>query len=488
MAKISFTCFKENMVIKLDIPYRQRQSASDIISAFNSVKSPIQTILNSGNKTKIKTALGEINAQTGMSDIASDSVSFLDGTRKIILSSENPYSIKLAEQNTKTSAIERDLFISNNGSAEARGFDNKTAVENFVSEVCEMLDFPLLKLRRMFGNDNFVKFLETFSHRAVLSPKNMETANEIIALFGKIDKHLMSIENQVSRSTVKNGYPSIKTGVKGSKQLTFSDLNGRDYTVNVIADHQSQTNLVIKVTDSQNNTKYIIIEPDGRVLKSKKINRKCIIGDKPEFYSQKELDAPEIQEHLSVLKSELEKYDEYVLGKIEGRNNVKAKYSTSTVGVISNDSIKIIKDIYNKYLVMRKALLSLKDAVRKNLAKKKLGVQTVPGHNQAILYKNAGPYQEDIHLSFPVVAGKPSVKILVLGYQGRVKESFFIQDGKLVKFDANNTSRSKRADIKFNYHTQEEIDASNLRVYLEVMQKRLADIVSTISKGAGWYR
>lgn len=486
MAKIYFTCFKENMVIKLDIPYRQRQSASGIISAFNSVKTPIRTILDSGNKTKIKTALGEISAQTGMTDIASDSVSFVDGTRKIILSSENPYSMRLAEQNN--SGIERDLFISNNGSAEAKGFESKTAVENFIGEVCEMLDFPLLKLRRMFGNDNFVKFLETFSQRAVLSPKNMETANEIIALFAKVDKNIMSIENQVSRSTVKNGYPSIKTGVRGSKQLTFTDLNGRDYTVNVLANHQSQTNLVVRVADKENNTTNIIIEPDGRVLKSKKINRKCIIGDKPEYYSQKELDAPEIREHLLTLKSELEKYDEYILERIEGRNQFKAKNTTTSAGMISKGSKKIIDDIYNKYLVMRKALLVLKDAERKNLAKSKLGVETFSGQNQAILYRNAGPYEEDIHMSFPTVNGKPSVKMLVLGYQGRVRESFFIQDGKLVKFDANNTSRSKRKDTIFNYHSQEEIDASKLNVYLEAMQKRLTDIVAEISKGAGWYR
>ncbi len=476
------------MVIKLDIPYSQRQSANGIISAFNSVKAPIQTILNSANKAKIKTALGEISAQTGMSDIVSEGVSFVNGKRRIILTSENPYSIRLSEQNITTQKIERDLYVSNSGSAQAKGFENKTAVENFIGEVCEMLDFPLLKLRRMFVNDNFVKFLETFSQRAKLSTKNMETANEIITLFRKIDENIMSIDNQVSRSKIKNGYPSIKTGVKGSKQLAFTDLNGKDYTVNVLADHKSQINLVVRVTDKQNNTTNIIIEPDGRVLKSKKINRKCKIGDKPEYYSQKELDSPEIRDHLLILKSELEKYNEYFLQKLEGRNQFKTKYSTTSVGTIASTAQGLIDDIYNKYGIMRKALLSLKDAERKNLAKQKLDVQTFSGQNQAILYKNSGPYEEDIHLSFPVVGGKPSVKLIVLGYQGRIKDSFFIQDGKLVKFDANNTSQSKRTDTNFNYHTQEEIDESGLSTYLELLQKKLTNIVATISKGAGWYK
>ena len=86
MAKFSFTCFKHNMAIKFDISYSTRRHLSDISGAIKSVQSPIETLLNSGNKTRIKKALDEIGTQTGLSDIAESSVSFVDGERKIILS------------------------------------------------------------------------------------------------------------------------------------------------------------------------------------------------------------------------------------------------------------------------------------------------------------------------------------------------------------------------------------------------------------------
>ena len=229
------------MAIKFDISYNTRRHLSDISGAIKSVQSPIETLLNSGNKTRIRKALDEISTQTGLSDIAERSVSFVDGERKIVLSSENPRIMRMAEQNLRTQNIEKDLFIASDGSVSGVGFDDKSAVEKYVGDICEILDFPLLKLRKMFVNDNFVKFLETFCNRARLSTQNMEIVNEIITLFGKIDKDIMSVSNQVSRSNIKNGYHSIKTGVRGSKQLEFTNINGNDYAVNVLADHSSKT-------------------------------------------------------------------------------------------------------------------------------------------------------------------------------------------------------------------------------------------------------
>lgn len=476
------------MAVKFNISYNVRRQANDIVSAFHAVKQPIETILNSKNKSKINKVLGEINQKTGVSELSQESISFVDGNRKITLFSQNPFSFRLSEQNIKTHKVEKDLFINNSNLVDAKGFEKNTnSVEKFLNDVCNILDFPLLKLRQMFKNDNFVNFLETFAQRAKLSKQNLETANEIISLFSKIDANIMSISNPVSRSTVKNGYHLIKTGVRGSKQLTFTNINGNEYTVNVLNDHVSKTNLVIRISNAQNITDNIIIEPDGRVLKSKKINRKCIIGDKPEYYSQKELDAPEMKKYLLTVKDELEKYNEYIIEKINLRNTIKAKYSTGDTGVIDKQSIKLIKNLQKQYEFLRNKIHSLKDIERKNAAKNKLAIQTASG-SPSILFKNAGPYEEDIHLSFPIINGKPSVKIISLSYHGNVRENFFIQDSKLVKFEAKNTSRSKRTDTEFNYYSQEEIESSKLKVYLHALEKRLSEITNIISKGAGWYR
>lgn len=476
-------------MIKFNISHTTNQNASILRSVLTAVKSPIQTLFNSGNQAQIQRAMNKITAQTGVSDISTNGVSFVESGRKIILSSDNPYTLRLSEQNLKTNNIEKDLFVSNNGSITAKGFQDKTAVEKFVDDVYQILDFPLLQLRRILTCNNLSTLFErVIVNRAKLNTSNMQSVNDIISLFKKIDKNIMSIENPVSRSTIKNGYENVMTGVRGSKQLTFKDLNGSNYTVNVLADHQSMTNLLIRIANKNGNVTNIIIEPNGSVLKSKKINRKCIIGENSEYYTQQELGNLKFEDHISTLKSELEKYNEYIMNKLEHRSQFKAMYSTSSVGKIDESISKTIENLKDKYNIMRKALLSLKDTERKTLAKKKLRIETFPGQNQAIIYKNIGGNGDNIHMSYPMVQGKPSIKILVLTSEGKIKDSFLIQEDKLVKFNPTDTAKSKRSDVVLNYHTQEEINSSNLSQYLYMLDNRLSYIAEIISKGAGWYR
>ena len=468
-----------------------RTSVDDIVRAVNNVKEPLNELLSIKNKSQLQKALQEIRKNTGLSEIMSDTVSIQKENKIIVFSSKDLFSFNISQKDTKTNTIDKNIVISGRIIEEANGFENNIdSINKFLKGVCDMFDFPLLKLRQMLKSDALIKFFETFSKRPSLKPENIAITNEIKNIFKEIYNNLDSVENVPSRSHIKNGYEKIKKGVHGTRRLEFNKIgrNKEDYSVNIVSDRQSIPNLVIRVTDESNVTKNIIIEPDGKVLKSKNIGRKCDLseGKPPQYYSQKELDSLDITEHLTTLKDELENYNNYIVKRIEQYNIFSANRTTTSIGLIDEQAKNLIQEIQIKYEKLKTAIYNLKSADSKNKAKKKLSIYSKAG-SPSFVFKELTPYSEDIQISFPIIKGKPSTKILVLGHNNKIKKSLFTQDDKLVKFNATSTGRSKRTEHKFNYYSQKEIEESGLNKYLKIVNKRLDEILEEISKGRGWY-
>ena len=93
-----------------------------------------------------------------------------------------------------------------------------------------------------------------------------------------------------------------------------------------------------------------------------------------------------------------------------------------------------------------------------------------------LIFKNMSLTGEEIHLAFPKLHGKVCTKILVISQNGDIKNSWFIEDDKLVKFNASNQRRSKRSDTITHYYSKEEIDNSGLKEVLERLKSRLSTI------------
>lgn len=476
------------------LSYNTNSYAHDILRAFENLKPSLKE-LQSTNKT----ALLEIQKQTGLERITPESITINQDNKSFTFSSENLFGYRITEQNIDNNKIEKDVFIRRDYIEKSNGFEKESGIiDKFITQVCELLDFPLLQVRKLFrgrgkcsiaGNETTgLKEIggkcNPAESKATGSKEIISIAEEIKTLFKDIDKNIMSIENVPSRSHVKNGYPNIKTGIRGSKQLEFLNIgkNGENYIINVLTDHDSKTNVVIRINETQN----IIIEPDGKVLKSKKINRKCILGDKKEYYSEAEIQSQEMKEHLETVLNELKKYNDFVIQRIQHRNDFKQANSTTEIGTIGPSNEKLITNIQDKYNFLRKAMLGLKEKIEKDNAKKTLNIVTIAG-SPSILFKNVGTNQENIHLSFPPLKRKEGMKIIVLDNENKITKSYFIQDSKLLKFNANNTSRSKRSDSKNNYHTQEEINNSKLEDYLNLLNKRLSQIQRIISSDKKWF-
>lgn len=466
-----------------------RRYASDISNAFNSVRSNIATIQNKKNRTQVIKAIEELKQQTGIQKISSYGLVLKLDEKNLLFSPQSDYSYRIAIQNRLNNQLEKDVVITNSGTVkQAKGFKDSSSLCEFLDSIFEKLDFPLLKLRRMLSNDNFLKFIMKYFSTNKLNTEGQQISNQIKTLFKNIDTQIQTIHNVPTRSKIKNGYSSICTGVKGSKQLEFLRHDGRKYSINVLSDHQAQENLVIRITKPDSTEiQNIIIEPDGQVLKHKNIGRKCNLGEK-EFYTQEEIDSPVFQQELEFVKQELENYSKYIEESINQQKVRHEKYSTQGIGLIDIAADKMIKSIKTKYDALRAAMLTLKEAEEKNSAKRKFAFSTKAG-SPSIIFENLSKDIKNIHLSFPVMKGKPCTKIIILDNKGNIQDSLFIYNSKLVKFDAKNTSLSKRNDTKYNYHSQSEVNESNINTYLSLLDKRLSKILKAISKAPkDWYK
>lgn len=134
---------------------------------------------------------------------------------------------------------------------------------------------------------------------------------------------------------------------------------------------------------------------------------------------------------------------------------------------------KIELEKFNKFLKIK--LQKLEEN------KNKLGFETRPGQ-PALLLKNVTPLGENILVSFPVIDNQKCTKIALIDKNETVRKILFIKDEKLVKISNMRLDRMVRKDTNFYYHTQEEIDKSNFRYYLEMIDEKLTELAEGIKK------
>lgn len=463
------------MKIKPQLPYSTKTSVNYIIRAIESIKPSL------GKLEDVNLDL--IRKKTGLYLISRDGFSVKNKNREIIFSCDDRFSFRIREQRGNS---ETDIFVKNNFVETVSGLDKTpAALESFIKNVCKALDFPLLQLRKLLFRDNLEKLTEKLIIPGQLKPSLLQITGEIESLFAEIEANLMTIKSSATRAYIKKNYPSFKNGAQMLKRIDFQGIgkNGEDYSLQILNDRKGSQNIVIRVTDRDSNTQNIIIEPNGKVLKYKNITSRCNLGGRSAYYQQENIDSPEFKEHLITLRDELEKYNAYILNRIGRLEIFKSNYSTESIGVINETGLKTIKRIHKKFDKLRGAMHNLKESDKKELAKRKLGIETVPG-DSTIIFKD----KETIRLGFPSLKGKDSVKILVLDENENIIKSYCIQDANLVKFNPSSISRGKRNDTQNHYHTQQEIDESGLYEYLALLDKKLNKIMKTISSGQQWYK
>ena len=460
-----------------DISRPVTEKSSEVLNALKSIKSNLKKLDENKISREIKKSIDSLKKTTNLDCILKDGISFNDGNKTVKFTTPDDYTLVVAQQ-SKNETKQKSLEIKFNRLTAAEGFNSAaTDINQFLNDIFDKFDFALLQLRKFFLNKDFTALVEKFQPRAVLSDTNIKTTEEIKNLFRDIQTQISSIKNPATHTKIKNGYPTVKTGIRGSKQIDFESIGAfrEDYSVNLITGRNGQEHLIIKIQEKNKEPHYFFIRPNGEVLKETNFSRVLKIGDKTTYYSQKELDSHVLSLQLETLEKELIKYKQYLQDKIENYKEIKKHLTTEDTGILDKNTLALLSKVKSLYETCKVRIKKIKEADRKNAFKQKFKIDTVMASPTLIL-RDITPAKESILISFPVMQGTTCTKIIVLGQNDKIKKSLFIRDDKMLKFKATSLGRSKRKDTATNYHSQQEINDSGLNDYLLLIKERLESV------------
>lgn len=480
MLKINSTTTQTpNFCAEQRIPFALARQSRYLLIAMQEVNPSMQKLNKAVNCSGARKVIDIMKKTFGLDAILQDGgLSLFIGDKTIKIFSPNPMLLKIKEQSTKNRKDFKYIELQNDKVLESQGFNSiSDSIEEFLNSVFEKLDFPLLQIRKFLREAEIEQVLKKISPKAVLNENTAKITDDIKNLFNEVQERISSVKNMATRSKIKNGYPSAKPSIHGSKQLEFSRLGveEEDYSVNIVTKSADEKYLVVKINKEGQDEQVIIVDQKHRALKEKNLGRVHNLGSTAVFYTQQEVNSPLFALKLEVLKRELENYNKYLKETIANFNEYKSNRTTDDVGVIDKKTLSLIKDIMRQFDGCKAKMLKIKDAPRKNAFKQKYGIETRMS-SPSLIFKNANEQGESLHLSFPTMSGVRCMKIVIEKLNGNIGKSFFVNGDKLVKFNATTLGRSKRADVGTYYYSQEEIASSGLNEYLQILKKRLKAI------------
>lgn len=316
---------------------------------------------------------------------------------------------------------------------------------------------------------------------------NMRLITEIRELFETAHSMIKSIAKSCNtRNSIKNGYPKLHKGVAGSRILEFSKIgvNGEDISVNLRLERGKTQKTIIIIGDEQ-----FVINPKGQIEKNPTMkyirgynNRPK--GDTIQYYSQKEIDRLGKEQQFCALKAELQKYIDYINSRAKEISIIRAKKAENIPGDL-DDYKDLIESVTDKFKYFKSSINKLSyNAFDKDIFRIVNKIKTFHAQN-SILLKNATPDGRSLFLGYTKINRKPAMKILLLDYNNKsVDKSYVLYNNKLAKFAPKTLNeRPNHLDYDFHYYTQEEIDNSDLDLFLEIIDERMEEINTNLSKG-----
>jgi len=459
------------------LPTEVYQQTADLMTALNSIKPKIQEFVTSAQDVYGgKKVMAQIIKTSGITPLENGTFRTIINGKVIEISLPTPFNLILKQLNENNGAIDKEIEYSNRTLTKAKGFNSKKDnIIDFIKEIISQLDFPILKLRKITTNKEFQIILDRVKPPAFLKDKQIAQVEEIKALFAEIHELIDSIKHPVAKTNIKYGYDRIIKDGKRPKEFEFYSNDDR-YSVNMLIDRQHDKYLVLKVNNSTGpEPTYYFINEANQVLKEMNLSRVLKAGERKRYYTKEELDFPSVDANFAVIIETLKSYRKYLQTEIEKYQAKRLQYSTTEIGTINPDWMKLISEVEELFKACKAKMLKIKDAPRKQAFKEKYGIDTIMS-SPCLIFRNINDYLENIVLSFPIMKGKKCTKIIITGRNDTIKKSLFAEENKLVKFQATSLGRSSRTDTVKNYHTQEEIESSGLADYLQIAKTRLEAI------------
>ncbi len=453
---------------------------SDIISALNSIKPKIQGLVDASQDVYgRKKALAEITKISGITPLENGVFRAIINGKTIEISLPDSFRLILRQLKGNQGEIEKEIEYSNRSITKAKGFNTeKDNIIDFIKETLSELDFPILKLRRSTVSKDFQTILDRIKPPAILKTQQIAQVEEIKSLFTEIHELINTIKHPVAKTNIKYGYNKIVKRGKRPQEFEFQLTHnlGETCSVNSLTDRQLNNFLVLKINNSiKNQPIYYFINENNQVLKEMNLSRVVKNGERNTYYTQNELESPSVNIHFTDILDNLKNYKMYLIKEIEKYRARQLQYSTTEIGTLKPAWMKLKNEVEELFKACKAKMLKIKDMQRKQAFKEKYGIDTIMS-SPCLIFRNINDRSENIVLSFPVMKGKKCTKIIITGQNDNIKKSLFVEEDKLVKFQATSLGRSSRNDTVKNYHSQEEIENSGLANYLQIAKTRLEAI------------
>ena len=310
---------------------------------------------------------------------------------------------------------------------------------------------------------------------------------EIRELFENAHSSIKAVAKSLNtRNSIKNGYPTIKKGVAGSKILEFKSIgyNGEDISVNLRIDHGKEKKTIIGIDGIPlviNAKGQIEKNPSMRFVSENNIRQK---NEKLQFFTQTEIDNLDITSQFFALKNELQKYLNYILNRHKAITNIREKRADNIPGNL-DEYQELIKDITDNYNFFKSNINRLTtNKLDKALFRMYNKIKTFTAQ-RSILLKDATNDGRSLFVGYTKFNQKEVMKICVMDYNNKnIDKSFIIYDNKLAKYSPKKvTDRPRHPEYGFHYYTQEEIDNSELEKYMNIALDRLESVNDNLRQG-----
>lgn len=468
------------------------EQAESIMSAFSDMQNSLAKLKQMKNEEFAGNVAGK-NEKRQFND-KDNRLVLSKGNTKLLITVTKDRGISIIETNKTTGKIRKNVFLKDRQVALVSSDSAETGsvkflqnpaevktVENYLKEIFDNVDYELLCLRKNIRK-NTLKVEEKCTVAAAVRPELVKSVTDCLLQV----KKTLATQVPMTRVRIKYEYPLIKKNERGSQAFEFKGIgpSGEDMSVNSLA-FENEKLLVIKVTQKNARDSFLVINDRGEILK-KHLNRftrnrktydETILPDYPKTKLYQNTD---FSPYLEIMEKELKKYNDFLVNRINNKDALLEKFSTEQTGTVK-ELLPLIETVFSNYKQYKEDITQIKDTQQRNALKKKLRFDTKQGQPSLILRKIT-PDKEHIFINFPTVNNERCAKIILLDENDNVKKSFFVKGDKLVKFDAKDIHRSKRNDNGFYYHSQEYIDNSGLKDYLEMINKKLKRALKEIEK------
>lgn len=318
---------------------------------------------------------------------------------------------------------------------------------------------------------------------AKLDDRETALLNEIKKRFTNIKTLFQKFNNDRTRSNVRYYYDKYDSEISNKSTMAFKALRENERPVSVsFIQYKGKPYCVIKSQNEKLQEVSFVINERGMVQRNMpfekhqytKISKKRA-ENIPQYYTPRELEELGFKNYLTLAIKELEGFEQHTINHQKKQAGFLVAHTNTDIGSTASHT--------NTINEITKGIESIKAELTKNF-KYLCNGQTYLKSNgfdidfsrRGIMLRHITPENNDLRLTFPATKGKRAVQLLVM-QDNIIKESYYIQDEKLVRYEIKNIRDAfTHADRNIYYHTQEYIDSSRLGEYLNIIKKSVKEI------------